>query len=261
MSYKHRIKEYSYGFLEKYTDKNGISRRICGFELNFPLRYARYYEADYEPITFRFLARNCKEGGTFLDCGGHIGLFAVVGAKLVGENGKVFSFEATPHTAEILREVVKLNNCESIVEVRNEAVSDEAGTATFFDTGDDVSNANSLVKTGRHDSGLTINTISIDEFVSEIKLEVDVIKIDVEGSEYSVLQGALETLKNQRPAISLGLHPNAIKMNASLSDIWDVLAELGYTLFYDEEKVEKEWFVSQENLFDVQCYPTEMGSR
>ena len=244
--------------LESVTGGSGVSREINGARVRFPVRYARYYEADYETATFEFLRRNCRLGTTFLDCGAHIGLFAVVGAQLVGETGKVFSFEPTPNTREVLEEVVRLNDCQQIVEVRAEAISKESGTATFFDTGDQVSNANSLVRTQRHEAGLSVPTVSIDDFVAERNLKVGVIKIDVEGAELDALRGAFETLRTQRPPLSLGLHPDAMKQaGATLEEVWEILARLDLKVFYEERLIERDWFISRENIFDVQCYAPE----
>ena len=255
-SLKDKIKDVSYEALESLTRNRGLVSEINGTNIRFPARYSRYYESTYEPVTSDFLRQNCRQGNTFLDCGAHIGLFTVVGAKLVGETGKVFSFEPTPITREVLKDVVRINDCENIVEVCGEAISKESGTATFFDTGENASNANSLVKTTRHAGGLTVPTISIDDFAAERDLKVDVIKIDVEGAELDALRGAFQTLKNQRPPFSIGLHPKAVsEIGASLEEIWDIFMQLDYTVSFDEKQIEKDWFIAQKNLFDVQCYP------
>src|SRR3712207_5734051 len=121
-SIKSLTKSVVYGALDISTSRRGIKRTIGGEEIRFPARWFRYYEADYEPETFSFLRANLKEGQTALDIGAHIGLFSVVMARLVGASGHVFSFEPTPLTNEVLKETVRLNRCEEIVEVRGEAV-------------------------------------------------------------------------------------------------------------------------------------------
>ena len=107
-------------------------------------------------------------------------------AREVGESGRVFAFEPTPFTRSVLKEVVALNGCSDMVEVRGEAVSASEGKATFFDTGDDVSNANSLVKTSRSKREIEVPLTSVDAFVNERGLRVLCIKIDVEGAELDV---------------------------------------------------------------------------
>ncbi len=246
------VKDLAYKTLDFVTRGAGISRSIGGDAIRFPARWSRYYEAGYEPETFRFFHENIKPGDTVLDIGGHIGLFAVVTAKLVGSGGKVFTFEPTPFTRNVLQEVVKINGCAEIVEVRGEAVSSKRGETVFFDTGETLSNANSLVKTELSKNEIPITLISVDEFVKEKGITVNCVKIDVEGGELDVLIGARETLLNQRPVVRLGLHPDFISQNGqSLEDIWQILTDFGQKVYFEGHAADKNWFCSQTNLFDV----------
>ncbi|MFN0277454.1 MAG: FkbM family methyltransferase [Pyrinomonadaceae bacterium] len=251
------IKHIAYKMLDVLTLGTGIKRRIGGEYIRFPARWSRYYESEYEPETFRFFRENLKKGYTVLDIGGHIGLFAVATAQLVGKQGKVFSFEPTPFTRSVLEQVVALNDCSEIVEVRGEAVSSRRGETVFFDTGDSISNANSLVKTERSKSEIPVKLISVDEFARERNLKVDCLKIDVEGAELDVLVGARETFLTQRPVARLGLHPAFIMQNGqTLDDIWRVLSEYKLNVIFEGKPVEKGWFCSQHELFDVNLLPS-----
>lgn len=250
------MKNFIYSLVEVITLGRGINRNISGEMIRFPAKWSRYYEHNYEPETFAFFRENLKAGDTVLDIGAHIGIFAVTTANLVGESGKVFSFEPTPRTREVLEQVVKLNNVSSRVEVRHEAVGEKRSVLTFFETGEELSNANSLVKTSRSSKQIDLPVISIDEFVEERKIKVDCIKIDVEGFELNLLKGARNTFLVMRPIARLGLHPSMIKDNGqSLSEIWDVLDSYKYKAKYNFEPVSKDWFIDQSGLFDVSLYP------
>ena len=250
------IKDLAYKTLDVVTHGSGISRHICGEEVRFPPRFSRYYESDYEPETFRFFRANVSPGNTVLDIGGHIGLFAVLAARQVGDDGKVFSFEPTPFTRSVMEEVVRLNGVEDVVEVRGEAVSSKSGETVFFDTGDEISNANSLVKSELSQTEIPITLISVDEFAAERALKVDCIKIDVEGAEMDVLTGAHRTLINDRPAIRLGLHPDAVRQNGqSLDEIWRILEDCQMKVSFDGKPATRDWFCSQPDLFDVDVLP------
>lgn len=250
------LKEIAYKALDTLTPGSGIEKEIGGEKIRFPARWSRYYETDYEPETFRFFRENLKAGQTVLDIGAHIGLFSVVAARLVGESGKVFAFEPTPFTRGVLGEVVALNECNNIVEIRPEAVAAEFGETVFFDTGDTISNANSLVKTARSKVEIPITVTSVDKFVTERNLKVDCLKIDVEGVELDLLRGARETLLTQRPVARLGLHPPFIVQNGqSLDEIWQLLEEYKLQVIFDGKTVEKHWFCSQPALFDVNLIP------
>ena len=251
------VKDLAYKTLDAVNFGAGTKRVISGDAIRFPARWSRYYESDYEPETFRFFHENVKPGDTVLDIGGHIGLFAVVTAKLVGSTGKVFSFEPTPFTRGVLQQVVDLNQCSEVVEVRGEAVSSKSGETAFFDTGDTISNANSLVKTARSKREIPIRLTSVDEFVKQRDLRIACLKIDVEGAEMDVLTGARETFTTMHPVARLGLHPQFIVQNdQSLDDIWRILADYKLNVIFDGTQVEKDWFCSQPNLFDVNLIPS-----
>lgn len=250
------IKDIAYKTLDVVTLGSGVERHIGGQSIRFPARWSRYYESEYEPETFQFFHENVKPGDTVLDIGGHIGLFAVVTAKLVGPGGKVFSFEPTPFTRSVLQEVVDLNECSGIVEVRAEAVSSKCGNAIFFDTGVTISNANSLVKTSDDCAEIRAALVSVDEFAAERDLKIDCLKIDVEGAEVEVLRGARKTFLTSRPVARLGLHPPQLKQNGqSLGEVWEIVEELNLNVVFDGAKVNKGWFTSQKELFDVNLIP------
>ena len=250
------IKTIAYKALDIVTLGRGVERNIGGAHIKFPARWSRYYEAEYEPETFAFFRENVKSGDTVLDIGGHIGLFAVVTARLVGSEGTVYSFEPTPFTRSVLTEVVELNGLSDIIEVRSEAVSSKSGETVFFDTGDTISNANSLVKTERSKTEIPIKLISVDEFVKEKGIAPNCLKIDVEGVELDVLRGARETFLTHRPVARLGLHPPFIMQNGqSLEEIWAILEEYKMQVVFDGKPAEKDWFCSQPALFDVNLLP------
>jgi FkbM family methyltransferase len=251
------IKALTYQALEAVTLGRGVKRRIGGEIVRFPARWSRYYPSEYEPETFDFLQKHLKKGATVLDIGAHIGLFSIIAARLVGEKGKVFSFEPTPFTRSVLSKVVELNNCTEIIEVRDEAVSDAKGTATFYDTGDsEVSNANSLVKTARSRGEIEIQLTTVDDFAEENGLKIDCLKIDVEGAELDLLRGASKTFLNNRPIAHLSLHPAMItEKKQSLVEIWDLLETYQLKVLYKDKPVDKDWFCGQKDLFDVCLFP------
>ncbi len=250
------VKELAYAALNAVTFGRGVPRNIGGEVIRFPARWSRYYESDYEPNTFSFFRQNLKAGDTVFDIGGHIGLFAIVTARLVGKAGRVYSFEPTPFTRDVLQQVVDLNTVSDIVEVRSEAVSSRSGQTVFYDTGDAISNANSLVRTHRSKAGIPVTLTSVDEFVAERNIRPNCLKIDVEGVELDVLRGARQTFVDHRPVVRLGLHPPfMIENGQSLAEIWDTIAEYDLNVIYQGAKVEKAWFCDQNELFDVNLLP------
>ncbi len=260
------MKSLVYTALDICTLGRGVEREICGERVRLPTRSHPNDQAEYEPSTFAFLRANCKPGATVPDLGAHLGLFTVLMARLVGPNGRVFSFEPTPQTRAALEQTVRLNGCAAIVEVHGEAVAGATGTAAFYDTGHVVSNANSLVHNARSRQGLKVPTICLDDFVAECGISVGCLKIDVEGAELELLRGARHTFLTCRPTAALSLHPALIQAAVgSLAEIWDLLKEyhLSVSALNDpgrlspgeSRSLDKDWFVRQENMFDVALNP------
>lgn len=263
---KSLTKSAAYGALDIYNGGQGVQRVICGEPIRFPARWSRYYPSVYEPNTFSFLRDRCAPGDTVMDIGAHLGLFSVVMARLVGPSGRVFSFEPTPLIREVLEKTVFLNCCEGLVEVRPEAVAGATGTATFYDTGMIMSNANSLVLTERSRRGLSVATVTLDDFVAARGLRPRCLKIDVEGAELALLRGARATFLTCRPAAALSLHPASFPdPGATLAEIWAVLQEyrLGVRLLEDYEAaprsagaaMDEASFCVRRQCFDVELRP------
>ncbi len=246
------LKEAVYRTLDVLTFRRGIRRRFSGETIRLPPRWSRYFKGDYEPQTFQFLRETLNPGDTFLDIGAHIGLFSVVAAQIVGDSGRVFSFEPTPFTRKVLSDVLRRNRVEKTVEVRAEAVGLESGTAEFFDSGDVISVVNSLISDERKGTRYEVSVVSLDSFVQAHELTVRSVKVDVEGAEYDFLRGGIVTLGEQKPEVLLSIHPPFIpEPVATIPKIWDLVQSIGYTIRLNGVSMTRSDFCSRTELFDV----------
>lgn len=133
----------------------------------------------------------------FFDIGAHTGETALTVLRNF-EGATVYSFEAHPATFAELQKVVT----DSRVKLFPLAVSDRIGNATFFDYGH-LATCNSLVgenqfavRSGNPARTLSVPCITLDQFCKQENVpHIDVLKIDTEGHDLSVLQGAAQTLK------------------------------------------------------------------
>lgn len=251
------IKNASYTVLDWVTFGKGVRRTINGMKVRFPARWSRYYKSVYEPDTYKLLKHFVKPGAHIIDIGAHIGLFTTCISQLVGPNGKIICFEPTPETFSILKETLRLNHCDNVIPVQA-AVSDKNGSATFYaSSADEACNSNSLVKNRAEKdlSAYDVKLVTIDSIVEEYSVKPSLIKIDVEGAELDTLKGGVETFRNFKPLIILGLHPAFIKQKGdSLEAIWDLLLQCGYEMKLDGKTITRDDFCSRDILFDVHCY-------
>jgi FkbM family methyltransferase len=153
----------------------------------------------YEPEQTRLFQQRITAGATVLDIGAHVGYYTLLASALVGPNGRVVAFEPNPENHGFLRRHMRLNDVTNVT-MEDVAVSDSTGTASFaFGTG---SGTGRLAEHGV----LEVRTVRLDEYCREQGVEPDVLKIDVEGAELTVLRGADEVIRSRHPVIFLSTH-------------------------------------------------------
>lgn len=140
--------------------------------------------------------RHVKEDSIAIDVGAHIGIHTITMSSRVGEKGKVIAFEPQK---KIHRELImncKLNNCLNVIPLYT-AVGEYNGIAYLGREEEDNEG-------GRHISSKypteIVPMVTLDQFHLD---NISFIKIDVESYEKEVLEGAIETILQNKPAILL----------------------------------------------------------
>ncbi len=161
----------------------------------------------WDPPQTEVFEKLLKPGMTFVDVGANIGYFTLLAARAVGSTGRVVAFEPDRGNFSLLQNNVERNGYQN-VELVQEAVSDKAGTATFYLKKENLS-AHSLVRE-ENTTEVQVETVSLDEFFKNKPIP-DVIKIDVEGAEPAVLIGMHDILaKSEKMAVITEFYPRAI---------------------------------------------------
>ncbi len=193
-------------------------------------------KGEWEPDIASVIREKLPKGGVFIDVGAHTGAHSLPAAVRVGPSGKVVAFEPNPRTIERLRRNIALSRASNII-VEPVACSDAETTLTLFGGPESDTGLSSL---SEHNAELEVPGTTalpfsvvgrpIDHVVSELGLQrVDVMKIDVEGAELMVLQGARATLKRFHPMIVIEERPALlISFGATSDDLHSLLKELGY---------------------------------
>ena len=129
---------------------------------------------------------------TFLDVGAHIGAFTLIGAKLVGNEGKVIAIEPMPPCAEAIRRNAAMNAMQN-VRVYDGAVCDYSGKIGFTS---DCEQSSGWIARSADRTTFEAQCWSLDDFLPYAGINrVDVLKLDTNGNELSALRGAEKTLR------------------------------------------------------------------
>src|SRR5918992_3131100 len=239
-NFKNRLKMITHSLFDDrvYTSRRGLTRglkRKGGFTF-LPLQKRITKEE-------RFLTQLNLRGETVYDVGGGRGEFTLFFARAVGSNGKVISFEPNPFNYSRLVDQVRLNHFE-MVDVRQVGLgrSQETTKLVFrpVDPGRGSVHEHISAETLRHEDAITIevNLDSLDhQVVMNVLPEPDLVKIDVEGLEFDVLQGMVETIKAHRPEIFVEIHGiDAQAKSENARRVVDFLLLHGYSLFHVESE-------------------------
>jgi|HubBroStandDraft_6_1064221.scaffolds.fasta_scaffold12162_3 FkbM family methyltransferase len=209
-----------FDFMIEARPTDGVGRIICYFR----------EEAD---ALFAFMKGYLRPGMTFVDVGANIGSHTVHGARLVTNEGRVFSLEADPETFALLQHNVRLNGIANAI-LHNQCVSDKCGTVTFNINPDSA--RSSLLREGVSHMLLSANTL---DNVLPGGIQVDLLKIDVEGADYLVLCGAKRIFVDAPPRIVV------IEVTSREKEIKEFLLSYGYRLYsFDGSRsafIEVEW--------------------
>jgi FkbM family methyltransferase len=167
-----------------------------------------YIRGFFEPELIRYLKETLHPGMTCVDVGANVGYLTLFMAKRVGQTGRVFAFEPTSRICELLKANVSLNSCRQVV-IEQAALSDHIGALQFHEgpTGFDVYNSAGTIT---HPTAIPqpfmtsqVRCLTLDSYLGELEWpEIDIVKIDVEGGELSVLKGMEQVLKSS-PGIQL----------------------------------------------------------
>lgn len=199
---------------------------------------ALFVKGIYDPNSMVIINSLLPKDGVFIDVGASFGYFSIVATKAVGPNGRVIAIEPSSRDYNRLVDNVRINNLENIISTYRLAISDSSGTALLSIATEERSAINTLgnqfsfsgVETVAKEN---VDTIALDDFVVANQINhVDVLKLDIEGSELKALHGAKKTIAKYHPAIMLGVNSNALKASGTDHDeIQKTLSELGYRAY------------------------------
>jgi FkbM family methyltransferase len=213
-------------FGNRLRNRDLVIQRGCGKGVRFNPGhgYISQVLGTWEPDVIDTLDKILKPGMIFCDIGANNGFFSVIAAKLVGPKGAVYAIDPLPINIEQIKNNVRLNDFRNvnIYEMAMGAVNDRAKLSVSANSGmsrlQAVSDAPDPMQT------ILVDLRTLDTLVAEKGLQdPGFIKIDAEGAEAFILEGAAKILQRSHPALLIELH-------GTNQAVEEVLTRFGYTI-------------------------------
>lgn len=170
-----------------------------------------------------------KDGMVCVDVGANIGYCTLIMAGLAGRSGKVFAFEPEPNNFELLIRNIKLNGYDNVDAIQKAVCNNDKSVDLFLD---ETSLAgHSLASIGK--KHIKVEGQSLDSFFAGYQRKINLVKIDVEGAELSVINGMDRIIReNKDLTIITEFFPDAMeKFGDSPKKLLNVLCEYGFQLY------------------------------
>lgn len=194
-----------------------------------------YVCGSFEPNEFAFLDRVLKPGMVFVDVGANDGYYTLFAAQRVGPSGRVVAVEPSTRERANLERNIARNGLGNVI-VIPVALGAACGTAELHLAQSAHSGHNTFGRFANDgvqaESVEQVKVRMLDALAGDVALDrIDVIKIDVEGAEASVIAGAREVLARTQPVIMLEISDKALRGQGSdAQQLIATLRELGYEI-------------------------------
>jgi len=199
-----------------------------------------WHGTSYEQKGSDFLRKILRPGMVFLDVGAHVGYYSLLAVSELGGQIHVHAFEPVDNTHRAFCENVERNRLQNI-RVNKLIVSDTRSPQSIYVHESWNSGVSSIFfREGSTCRPEEVESITLDAYCARENLaRVDVIKLDVEGHELSVLKGAVETLAQRRPVLLMEVKDEALgEAHVSRAALYDFLAGAGYQAYAITNAVE-----------------------
>ena len=212
-----------------------------------------------ESFEKKVLEKYLKKDQIVLDIGANIGFYSLFARSIVGSKGKIYSFEALKDNAEMI-EMSALENSFENVSVINVAISNVLGKG-FLHVSSYYNSEHSLFNyhysSGKTNSNkIQISLETIDNFLQNKvnDLNVDVIKMDIEGSESMALEGMTNTIsENENIVVVTEFWPQGFRnSNNEPKDFLEKLIAFGFQINHIDEYKNEFYPVTVNQMLKIQ---------
>lgn len=211
----------------------------------------------HEPLETELVQKEIKKGNVVLDIGANIGYYTLIFAKIVGREGKVFAFEPEPGNFALLKKNVEINGYRNVI-LEQKAVSNKSEKIKLYLSDESSGHRIYNIYDGR--KSIEIESICLDDYFKYYDGKIDFIKMDIEGAEGGVIQGASSLLqKNKNVKIVSEFLPIGLKRwGIEPEEYLKLLLKYGFRLYHINEQAKK---IEPVNIYKLlEIYTPEKGN-
>lgn len=191
-------------------------------------KYLFWYGA-YEKKEVSTMQTLLHTDSVVVDIGANVGYYSLMAAEKV-TTGHIYSFEPVSKNLEKLERNISLNKLTVIHPIQT-AISNVSGRTVIYISADDNSGMSGL-RAAENFSGQseTVKCLTLDEAVTAYNIpKINLVKIDVEGSEVNVLRGMTKTITEQLPVLLMEVSAATLAMyHEKIQTIYQLLSAKGY---------------------------------
>lgn len=190
-------------------------------------------DGKWEPNYTRLFSHLIKPGDTVLDLGAHCGVYALLGALAAGPTGRVEAFEPNPRYAALLKRSLAVNGFDGFSRVHNMAVGAEEGVAELLFSWAWGGGGHLSIHPGHVPKGgemRACRVVALDEVFPDPDFRVDMVKMDVEGTESRAVRGMWNLLaRSPKAKVMFEFAPGMLAtQGSSAAELIQLFADLGF---------------------------------
>jgi len=189
-----------------------------------------------ESNEFKFIRSKVQQGDVIFDIGAFIGTHSILFSNLVDDKGKVYCFEPDTKVFEILKNNIKMNKLNNVI-IEKIGISNKSGESklNLFKEGGKSLSSLLFTQKEQNPNYEIIKTSTLDDYCENNNIVPNGIKIDVEGAETLVIEGAQNLIEKYSPWIILEFHGHFMSEKERISNWNFITKEANKILFVEGE--------------------------
>jgi FkbM family methyltransferase len=227
---------------------------VAEYQVRELLHGSRYLYGMHEYVASSVFVANISAGSVVLDVGANLGEYTVLAGRAAGQQGSVIAYEPNPTARQRIARNVDASGLRN-VEISPHALASDDGVATLRVPGDE--SGLGTLRPGVLGTEFRVELRRLDGILDkQHRGRISMIKLDVEGFEFQVIEGAQETIAESRPVILYECAEETFitRRGRILTPTMAFLEDAGYNNFVITMTRRGRWALKTANKVDPRKY-------